>query len=224
MPASIDDRPTDPLPVRGRRWRTAPHVQERLRTVADLRRRGIGQAEIAAEVGVSVATISRDLARLDRIEQHQQAEFVHTQQIECLVSLRELSLVCWDVISRYRYDPERIADLAAVASVVVAAQREAGRLLAGLRDPNAGDSSGGDRDNHDIINGDVLQKCLLSTPISDYGEGEIADLRREVDIDIGRYASPKQVAVIQRGLALAQRAARGASPGDEAADEEAFAD
>ena len=138
MPASINDQPTDPLPVRGRMWGAGPRVQERLRSVADLRRRGLGRAEIAAELGVSPPTISRDLARVDLIEQHQEAEFVHTQQIECLLSLRELTLVCWDVISRYRYDPERIADLAAVASVVVAAQREAGRILARLRDPNAG--------------------------------------------------------------------------------------
>ena len=212
VPPSTDDQPTDPLPVRGRRWRTAPHIQERLRTVADLRRRGIGQAQIAAEVGVSQATISRDLAHLDLIERHEHAEFTYTQQFESLLSLRELTLICWEVISRYRYDPDRIADLAAVASVVVAAQREAGRILAGARDPNAGDSDGENRDNRDIIEGEILMKGLLDTRKPDYGEGEIADLRREVDIDIGRYASPKELAVIQRGLALAQDAALDATP------------
>lgn len=212
MPASIDDQLTDPLPVRGRRWRTAPHVQERLRTVADLRRRGIGQAQIAAEVGVSQATISRDLAHLDLIERHEHAEFTYTQQFESLLSLHELTLVCWDVISRYRYDPERIADLAAVASVIVAAQREAGRILAGARDPNAGDSDGENREEKDIIEGETLLKSLLSIQKPDYGKGEIADLRREVDIEFSRYASPKQLAVIQRGLALAQDAAPDAIP------------
>ena len=212
MSTSTDDQLPDPLPVEGRRWRTAPNVQQRLRTVADLRRRGIGQAQIAAEVGVSQATISRDLAHLDLIERHEHAEFTYTQQFESLLSLHELSLVCWEVISRYRYDPERIADLAAVASVVVAAQREAGRILAGARDPNAGDSDGENRDNQDIIEGEILMKGLLETRKPDYGEGEIADLRREVDIHIGRYASPKELAVIQRGLALVQRDAADAIP------------
>lgn len=224
MSTSTEDQLTDPQPVEDRRWRTAPNVQERLRSVAELRRRGIGQAEIAAELGVSPATISRDVTRLDLVERHEQDEFVHTQQFECLLSLRELTLVCWDVISRYRHDPDRIADLAAVASVVVAAQREAGRLLADARDPNASDSDAENRDKRDIIEGEILLKSLLDTPISDYGEGEIADLRREVDIDIGRYASPKQLAVIQRGLALAQDAARDASPDHEASDEKAFAE
>ena len=201
----IDDQLPDPLPVRGRMWRTSPKIQERLRTVAELRRRGLGQAEIAAQLGVSVATISRDIARLDLIEHHQEDEFVHAQQLERLLCLGELTLVCWDVISRYRYDPDRIADLAAVASVVVAAQREAGRILAGIRDPNTGDSDGENRDRDDIIEGEILLKSLLDTPIPDYGEGEISDLRRAVDAEFSRYVSPSGLAVIQRGLALVQR-------------------
>ncbi len=205
MSTSIDDQLPDPLPVRARKWGAGPRVQERLRSVADLRRRGLGRAEIAAKLGVSPPTISRDLARVDLIEQHQEAEFVHTQQIECLLSLRELTLVCWHVISRYRYDPDRIADMAAVASVVVAAQREAGRILAGSRDPNAGDSDGENREDQDITEGETLLMSLLNIQRPDYGEGEIADLRRAVDADFSRYLKPSRLAVIQRGLALVQR-------------------
>ena len=210
MSIPIDDQLPDPLPVDDRRWRTAPKVQERLRTVAELRRRGLGQAEIAAQLGVSVATISRDIARLDLIEHHQEDEFVQAQQLDRLLCLGELTLVCWDVISRYRYDPDRIADLAAVASVVVAAQREAGRILAGIRDPNTGDSDGEDQEDDDIIDGHTLLNRLLDTQEPDHGEGEISDLRRAVDAEFSRYVSPSGLAVIQRGLALVQRDAAAA--------------
>ncbi|MCY3919048.1 MAG: helix-turn-helix domain-containing protein [Chloroflexi bacterium] len=207
MPASIDDQPTDPLPVRGRRWRTAPHVQERLRTVADLRRRGLRQAEIAAEVGVSPATISRDVARLDRIERHQQAEFIHTQQIECLLSLREITRLGWSLIFRYKDDPDRVGDVAAAAEVIVAAQREAGRILAkaGACDPNAEDFGDDNDENGDIITGEVLLGGHSGASKPEYGEGDIADLRRDVDAEFSRYVSPSGLAVIQRGLALVQR-------------------
>jgi DNA-binding CsgD family transcriptional regulator len=218
-----DDQLLDPLPVHGRKWRTAPHVQERLRTVADLRRRGLGQAEIAAQVGVSPATVSRDLARLDLLAGHEHTEFLYSQRLEILLPLRELTLVCLEVISHYRHDPDRLADLAAVASVIVAAQREVGHLLAG--DPDAGGLDAGGLDagglddeevQEDIIDGRCLLDSLLATQNPDYGEGKIADLRRRVDAEIGRYIGPERVAVIQRGLALAQRHDRDASPGDDA--------
>ena len=219
MPTPSTGQSHAPLPIGGRKWRTSPQVQDRLRTVADLRRRGLSQVEIAEQLGVSPATISRDLSRLDLVERHEHAEFTYTQRFECLLTLRELALVCCELISRYRHDPSRAGDVVAAASVVVDAQTEARLLLEGARDPAADAFGEEDGDDDEVLEGEVLSKGLPDTPGPDYGEGELADLRREVDADIARYVSPKQLAVIQRGLAIAARDAHDAAPADESADE-----
>ena len=208
MPTLRDDQLPALLPIAGRKWRTSPDIQDRLRVVADLRRRGLRQMEIARRLHVSPATISRDLSRLDLIERHEQAETAYTQQLDSLLSLREAEKVCWAVIFRYRDDPAHAADVAAAARVIVEAQREARLLIAGARDPYAEAFDEDEDDEDDDLDADDLLTQLPHNPAPGHAESEIGKLRREVEAELPRFVSPKSAAIISRGLAIAEHYSR----------------
>ena len=210
MPTPSDDQPYTLLPLAGRKWRTAPHVQDRLGTVADLRQRGLSQLDIAGQLGVSPATISRDLSRLDLSKHHEHAELIYQQHLQSLLCLREAEQISWAFVFRYRYDPEHAAAVATAVAAIVDAQREAARLLGAARDAYD------DEDEDDGLDAKALLKGLRDHQGADTGGSELSKLRRSIETEFPRYMGPKRVAIISRGLALAEHHTHDAAPAHEA--------
>ncbi len=224
MPTPSDDQPYALLPLASRKWRTAPHVQDRLGTVADLRQRGLSQLDIAGQLGVSASTISRDLSRLDLVERHQHDEVIYTEHLQSLVSLSEVEQACWAILYRYRDDPDHAAKIAAAAETIVNARKESRLVIAAARDPYAAgfddhDDDDEDEDEDDNLDAQAILDGLRDDPRADSGGSELSKLRRGVETHLPKYISPKKVAIISRGLAIGERAERDlrdASPADEA--------
>ncbi|MCY3920441.1 MAG: helix-turn-helix domain-containing protein [Chloroflexi bacterium] len=148
--STADQRPSsklrhapEPTPIAARvaanRWRNSLSVRERLMKVAGLRQRGLSQTAIAGRLGVSEATISRDLRRLELLWRQEHAHLGNAERLRSLASLREAERHCWQLIEKHEGDAERIAMLNGVRSNLTAIQREIRALLEHVRPPHPHD-------------------------------------------------------------------------------------
>ena len=203
---------TDPAPARSlpsHNWRRSPRIRERLLRVAGLRQRGHNQAQIAARLGVSRPTISRDLQRLELLWRQEHTHLANAERLRSLATLRETERLCWSLIDQHHTDIDRLPDVTAAARNLIAAQREIRHLLADVRAPQPNDYWGFDtlhRRQHDLL---PLTDTHQPNP-DDLPDPNPVDLRAEeikdaLHSDLRRYMSPDGVAMLERALRYLER-------------------
>ena len=128
---------TDAPPARTNSWRASHSIRERMLRVAGLRQRGLGPANIAAQLGVSPSTVSRDLHRLDILWRQEYTHLANAERLRSLATLRESERLCWSLINRHQDDDDHLAGVTAAARTLLAVQREIRQLLGHLPIPHS---------------------------------------------------------------------------------------
>ena len=113
-----------------RHWPTDPDIRRRLLRVAGLRARGLSGGAIAAQLGVSDATVSRDLRRLERLWNHNALALVDDERLEMLAFLRELRNTLWDAFRQGTDSGARSPELLGLLRSMLPVQRELRHVLA----------------------------------------------------------------------------------------------
>ena len=133
----------EPTPIAARvaanRWRNSAGIRERLVKVAGLRQRGLSQAAIAGRLGVSEATISRDLRRLPLLWRQEHAHFVNAERLRIFAGLREAERLWWEAIGKPQEGRDPVALLNSATGSFTAIAREIRMLLKHVRPPQPDD-------------------------------------------------------------------------------------
>ncbi len=141
MTTATPDHPPNPEPapepkptliaerVAANRWRNSAQIRERLVKVAGLRQRGLSQAAIAGRLGVSEATISRDLRRLPLLWRQEHAHFVNAERLRIFAGLREAERLWWEAIEKPQDGRDPVALLKSATGSFAAIAREIRTLL-----------------------------------------------------------------------------------------------
>ena len=128
---------TDARPARTNSWRASHSIRERMLRVAGLRQRGLGPANIAAQLGVSPSTVSRDLHRLTSCGARNTHTSPTPNDSARSPPLRESERLCWSLINRHQDDDDHLAGVTAAARTLLAVQREIRQLLGHLPIPHS---------------------------------------------------------------------------------------
>ena len=152
----------EPTPIAARvaanRWRNSAGIRERLVKVAGLRQRGLSQAAIAGRLGVSEATISRDLRRLPLLWRQEHAHFVNAERLRIFAGLREAERLWWEAIGKPQEGRDPVALLNSATGSFTAIAREIRMLLKHVRPPQPDDYWGYEAPRSPLRSRDALEE------------------------------------------------------------------